>query len=278
MAVRALCRRQHHRRDARENSPGGRHHSAELFGRDAAMARARRRAVRPHSVGDHRPGDELAHRARFGGVVRAFPRHRQSRLFHRQDRVAAAGVADPDRGRDRAVAPRSGAAAAMIAMMPWLGLSLLLLVGLAIAFTGLPAAVVLLAVACLGAAMGALSGDVPIQLIGVLRERLINLLENDLLQAIPLYVLMGTLINRLPLAEALYRCCLAVLPGPAAPAVSGVVLGGLLGPMSGSFGASVLAWGRVVEPRLAAAGLALPRRAAIIALARAPRSRVAASL
>jgi len=155
----------------------------------------------------------------------------------------------------------------MIAIVPWLGLGLLLLVGLGIAFTGLPAAVVLLAVACFGAAMGALSGDVPIQLIGVLPERLINLLDNDLLQAIPLYVLMGTLINRLPLAEALYRCCLAVLPGPAAPAVSGVVLGGLLGPMNGSVGASVLALGRVVEPRLAAAGLALPRRAAIIAVA-----------
>jgi len=117
----------------------------------------------------------------------------------------------------------------MIVLMPWLGLALLLLVGLGIAFTGLPAAVVLLAVACFGAAMGAISGDVPTQLIGVLPERLINLLDNDLLQAIPLYVLMGTLINRLPLAEALYRCCLAVLPGPAAPAVSGVVLGGLLG-------------------------------------------------
>jgi tripartite ATP-independent transporter DctM subunit len=155
----------------------------------------------------------------------------------------------------------------MIAMMPWLGLGLLLLVGLGIACTGLPAAVVLLAVACFGAAMGAISGDVPIQLLGVLPERLINLLDNDLLQAIPLYVLMGTLINRLPLAEALYRCCLAVLPGPAAPAVSGVVLGGLLGPMNGSVGASVLTLGRVVEPRLAAAGLALPRRAAIIAMA-----------
>jgi len=155
----------------------------------------------------------------------------------------------------------------MIAIMPWLGLGLLLLVGLGIVFTGLPAAVVLLTVACFGAALGALSGDVPVQLLGVLPERLINLLENDLLQAIPLYVLMGTLINRLPVAEALYRCSLAVLSGPAAPAVSGIVLGGLLGPMNGSVGASVLALGRVVEPRLAASGMPLPRRAAIIAVA-----------
>lgn len=155
----------------------------------------------------------------------------------------------------------------MAGAMPWLGLGLLALVGLGVVFTGIPAAVVLLAIACLGAAIGALSGDVPVQLLGVLPERLINLLENDLLQAIPLYVLMGALINRLPLADALYRCCLAVLPGRAAPAVSGFVLGALLGPMNGSVGASVLALSRVAEPRLAASGIALPDRAAIITVA-----------
>jgi len=139
----------------------------------------------------------------------------------------------------------------MPSMMAWLGLGLLLLVGLGVVFTGVPAAVVLLATACLGAAIGALSSDVPVQLIGVLPERLIGLLENDLLQAIPLYVLMGALINRLPLADALYRSCLAILPrGPAAPVVSGIALGALLGPMNGSVGASVLALSRVVEPRL----------------------------
>lgn len=154
------------------------------------------------------------------------------------------------------------------ALMPWLGLGLLALVGLGVVFTGLPAAVVLLATACCGAVAGALSGAVPVQLLGVLPERLINLLDNDLLQAIPLYVLMGALINRLPLADALYRSSLAVLPrGPAAPVVSGIVLGALLGPMNGSVGASVLALSRVVEPRLAASGIALPRRAAIITVA-----------
>ncbi|MFZ1148578.1 MAG: TRAP transporter large permease subunit [Xanthobacteraceae bacterium] len=152
-------------------------------------------------------------------------------------------------------------------MMPWLGLALLLLAGVGVVFTGIPAAVVLLATACFGAAIGALGGDVPIQLLGALPERLINLLENDLLQAIPLYVLMGALINRLPLADALYRCCLALVPGPAAPVLSGFVLGALLGPMNGSVGASVLALSRVAEPRLAASGVALPRRAAIITVA-----------
>ena len=151
--------------------------------------------------------------------------------------------------------------------MPWLGLGLLVLVGFGVVFTGIPAAVILLATACFGAAIGALGGDVPIQLLGALPERLINLLDNDLLQAIPLYVLMGALINRLPLADALYRCGLAIVPGPAAPVVSGIALGALLGPMNGSVGASVLALSRVAGPRLAASGISLPRRAAVITVA-----------
>jgi TRAP-type mannitol/chloroaromatic compound transport system permease large subunit len=155
----------------------------------------------------------------------------------------------------------------MTEAMPWLGLGLLLLVGVGVVFTGIPAAIVLIATACFGAVVGAISGAVPIQLLGVLPERLINLLENDLLQAIPLYVLMGALINRLPLADALYRCGLAIVPGPAAPVVSGLALGALLGPMNGSVGASVLALSRVAEPRLAASGIPLPRRAAIVTVA-----------
>lgn len=155
----------------------------------------------------------------------------------------------------------------MIVFMPWFGLSLLLLVGLGVVFTGIPAAVVILAAASFGALAGALSGVVPIQLLGALPGRLINLLENDLLQAIPLYVLMGTLINRLPIADALYRSCVALFRGPAAPVVSGITLGALLGPMNGSVGASVLALSRVAEPRLAASGISLPQRAAVITVA-----------
>jgi len=153
-------------------------------------------------------------------------------------------------------------------MMPAFGLALLGLVGIAVIATGLPAALVLIGTACLGAAIAALSGDVPIGLLSALPQRLINLLESDLLQAIPLYVLMGALIDRLPLADALYRSTLAVLPrAPAAPAVSGILLGGLLGPMNGSVGASVLALSRTVEPRLAASGMPLHRRAALVTAA-----------
>jgi TRAP-type mannitol/chloroaromatic compound transport system permease large subunit len=81
-----------------------------------------------------------------------------------------------------------------------------------------------------------------------LSTRLVNLFENDLLQALPLYVTMGLLLDRLPVADALYRTANAILPRkPSAPLVSGMLLGALLGPMNGSVGASVLvsrAWSR----------------------------------
>jgi tripartite ATP-independent transporter DctM subunit len=152
--------------------------------------------------------------------------------------------------------------------MPAFGLVLLLAVGAGIVLTGLPAAVVLIGVASLGAAIGVATDAVPMALLSALPGRLVNLLENDLLQALPLYVLMGLLLDRLPVAEALYRTGLSILPrGAAAPLVSGMGLGALLGPMNGSVGASVLGLSKVVAPRLAARGVPEPTRAAVVAVA-----------
>ena len=152
--------------------------------------------------------------------------------------------------------------------MEWTGLAMLLLVGVGIIATGLPAAVVLIGVANCGAIVGVMAGAIDGATLWALPSRLINLLENDLLQALPLYVTMGLLLDRLPVADALYRASSAVLPRkPSAPLVSGMLLGALLGPMNGSVGASVLGLSRVVSPRLAAEGIPAPSRHAIIAVA-----------
>ena len=152
--------------------------------------------------------------------------------------------------------------------MEWSGLGLLIVVAIGIISTGLPAAFILLAAATLGAAIGLVSGVIPLSLLWALPGRLINLFENDLLQALPLYVTMGLLLDRLPVADALYRACNAVLPRkPSAPLVSGIVLGALLGPMNGSVGASVLGLSRVIAPRLTAEGIPPPTRDAVIAVA-----------
>jgi tripartite ATP-independent transporter DctM subunit len=152
--------------------------------------------------------------------------------------------------------------------MAWVGLALLALVGAGIILTGLPAAVVLVAVATFGALLGVAAGTIDVATLGALPTRLINLFENDLLQALPLYVTMGLLLDRLPVADALYRSSNALLPRkPSAPLVSGMLLGALLGPMNGSVGASVLGLSRVVAPRLAAEGIPAQNRHALVAVA-----------
>ena len=152
--------------------------------------------------------------------------------------------------------------------MGYTGLALLVLVGLGIVTTGLPAAVILIMAATIGAVIGVTTDTIPFALLGTLPPRLINLFENDLLQALPLYVTMGLLLNRLPVAEALYRSALSLLPrSPSAPLVAGMALGGLLGPMNGSVGASVLGLSRVIAPRLEAEGIPAPTRYALIAVA-----------
>src|SRR3974377_536710 len=152
--------------------------------------------------------------------------------------------------------------------MEWSGLALLLLVGVGIISTGLPAAFILIGVATLGALLGIATDTIPFSLLSALPNRLVNLFENDLLQALPLYVTMGLLLGRLPVADALYRTGNALLPKRAsAPLVSTVLLGALLGPMNGSVGASVLALSHVIAPRLTAQGVSAARRDAMIAVA-----------
>ncbi len=114
--------------------------------------------------------------------------------------------------------------------------------------------------------MGVASGAFPIDLLAALPARIINLLESDLLQALPLYVLMGLTLNRLPIAELLFRSGVALLGRrPSAPLVSGIALGALLGPMNGSVGASVMSLARAVAPRLE--GLPKAERFAAVSVA-----------
>src|SRR5499426_2093721 len=148
------------------------------------------------------------------------------------------------------------------------GLALLAFVAVTLILTGLPAYAVLILAAVLGAVAAVASGSVPLALLGTLAGRLINLFESDLLQALPLYVLMGALLNRLTVAPAVFRTLLATLTGrPGTPVLAGLGLGALLGPMSGSVGASVLALARAVERSLQAAGLPSLLRQATIAVA-----------
>jgi len=136
------------------------------------------------------------------------------------------------------------------------GVVLLATIAGLLVLTGLPAWVVVLGVALGGALLGSLAGAFDPALLGAVPGRLVGLLENDLLEALPLFVLMGSLLNRLPLADVVFRTVRHALrrTGAGAP-LAGLTLGVLLAPLCGSVGASASLLGRTVAPRLRAAGL-----------------------
>ncbi len=150
--------------------------------------------------------------------------------------------------------------------MSFVGLLLLVAAAVTLVVTGLPAFVVLIGAALIGGLV-AIAGGLPIAVFAALPSRLVGLLENDLIQAIPLYVVMGALIDRLPIAGAIFRTLAAVVPGRGRAMVAGLGLGALMGPMNGSVGASVVALTRTLSPELKKAGVDAASRQALIAVA-----------
>ena len=148
------------------------------------------------------------------------------------------------------------------------GLWMLLAVAIVLLATGLPAFAVLMGVSAAFAAIGVATGGLDYGLLTALPTRIVGLLETDLLQALPLYVFMGALLNRLPLADRLFRCGVA-LGGKSggAPAMATLGLGALLAPMNGSVGASVAMLSRSVAPKLAERGTPAPESTALVCVA-----------
>src|SRR5258707_14002350 len=89
--------------------------------------------------------------------------------------------------------------------MEMAGFWMLALVALGLVATGLPAFIVLIGIAVAFSALGVAAGVVSFHFLAAVPARITGLLESDILQALPLYVLVGALLNRLPLADILYR-------------------------------------------------------------------------
>src|SRR5471030_3096703 len=144
------------------------------------------------------------------------------------------------------------------------GLWMLLAVAIVLLGSGLPAYAVLMGVSVLFAVIGLAAGALDYGLLTALPSRIIGLLETDLLQALPLYVFMGALLNRLPLADRLFRCGVAL---GGTPSVATLGLGALLAPMNGSVGASVAMLSRSVAPKLEARGVPAAESTALVCVA-----------
>jgi tripartite ATP-independent transporter DctM subunit len=148
------------------------------------------------------------------------------------------------------------------------GFWMLALVAIGLVATGLPAFVVLIGVAVLFSALGVAGGFVSYHLLAAVPARITGLLDSDILQALPLYVLMGALLNRLPLADIVFRAATRALArSRAAPLLAAFGLGALLAPMSGSVGASVASLSRIVQPKLVASGVAPAQSLAVVCVA-----------
>ena len=153
-------------------------------------------------------------------------------------------------------------------MMPTAGVFMLACVAILMIATGLPAWMLLIGVALAFSLGGLAAGAFTLPLLTAMPARLLGLLEHDLLQALPLYVFMGALLNRLPLAEILFRVASrAFARTGAGMSLAGLSLGVLLAPMNGSVGASVAMLSRAVQPKLDAAGMPLERSAALTCMA-----------
>ena len=117
--------------------------------------------------------------------------------------------------------------------------------------TGLPVWALLAGVASLFAVLGLGAGVFDARILAATGSRLINLLEYDLLQAIPLYIFVGVLLQRLPLADALFSsACLHFRRTGAAPSLAALTVGTLIAPMNGSVASSSSLLSRLVAPRL----------------------------
>lgn len=134
--------------------------------------------------------------------------------------------------------------------------------------TGLPAWIVLVGVSLVFAAGGIGAGVFDASFVAAIHPRLVGLLENDLLQALPLYVLMGVVIARTSLAPTLFTAAQGVFARSRRSApLAGLALGVLLAPMCGSVGAGVAMFSRTLHPQLARAGVGEGRNLALVCVA-----------
>jgi tripartite ATP-independent transporter DctM subunit len=154
--------------------------------------------------------------------------------------------------------------------MSLLGLSLLALALVLMMTTGWATYAVLLAVSTFGAVLGVALGAFDSTVLRSLPDRVVGLLEHDLLQALVLYALVGALLNHLALVNGLYgglRKCIARVTGrQAAPALAGLGVGMLMAPMNGSVGASLITLSRTAGQAWKADGMAPARRTALVAV------------
>ena len=128
---------------------------------------------------------------------------------------------------------------------------MLLVLGVLIVVTGLPVWALLIGVASAFAVISVLGGLLDVNILAALPERMIGLLEHDLLQALPLYVFIGVLLQHLTLTDGLFSTLQRIFGRTDAGAnLAALTMGALIAPMNGSVASSSALLSRLVAPRL----------------------------
>ncbi|MDB5872873.1 MAG: hypothetical protein JWQ07_2315 [Ramlibacter sp.] len=147
-----------------------------------------------------------------------------------------------------------------------IGLWMLLALAILVIATGLPVWALLIGVASAFAAFGMATGAFGGAILSALGPRIISLLEHDLLQAMPLYVFIGVLLQRLAVADALFASAARLFrPLGSGTPLAALAVGTLIAPMNGSVASSSALLSRLVAPRLA--GIAPSKAVALISVA-----------
>jgi tripartite ATP-independent transporter DctM subunit len=120
---------------------------------------------------------------------------------------------------------------------------------------GYPVAFTLVGTGIAFAFIGSALGIFDLHLLAALPLRIVGLMENDLLQAIPLFLYLGVILQRTTLAADLIEGISALFGKRAGGlGVASIVIGALIAPMTGAVGATVLTIGLLALPSMLGAG------------------------
>jgi tripartite ATP-independent transporter DctM subunit len=121
--------------------------------------------------------------------------------------------------------------------------------------TGFPVAFTLMGTAVGFALLGNALGFFDAHWLSALALRLIGLMNDDLLQAVPVFIYLGVILQRTTLSTELLETMAGLFGGRAGGlGISSIVLGVLLAPTTGVVGATVLTIGLLTLPSMLAAG------------------------
>lgn len=122
---------------------------------------------------------------------------------------------------------------------------------IAVILLGYPVAFSIAGVATAFAFLGYVMGDFQISLMGALGQRFFAVLTNPVLTAIPLFVLMGVVLEKSRIAEELLETMGRLFGGlRGGLGVSVMLVGALLAASTGIVGATVVAMGMIALPAM----------------------------